>query len=282
MLHLKVLRSLVLKESLPNPLSYGSSPSSDGSDDGGCGDGGGRTYSRTPILIFLPTRELVTDTYRLATIARNMGMDLHPTMSLSHIIFTSPSSPSPSPASSSSASPLSSFPSSSPSLLVPDGAVPLPFPSLSPAPLSALRSFVSLSRGLFKIALVRSLGDDITYLDGSASGSWNCCSVSLFSRVSHCRIDTMDSFSRALAGNGWTLFKTWKNRMAESSDPGNSCSGKAVYLFRKMESNRVMVCRSNGECRIRELRLPLLDFRNAPLRILQYIVLMTDEVFYLA
>lgn len=92
----------------------------------------------------------------------------------------------------------------------------------------------------------------------------------------------MDGFSRALAGNGWTLFKTWKDPRAESSDTGHACRGNAVYLFRKMDSNRVRVRRENGECRIRELRLPPLDFRNAPLRILQYIVLMTDDVFYLA
>lgn len=282
MLPLKLVRSLVLKESLPNPLSYDNSPSSDGDgNDDDDDDGDGPICSRTPMLLFLPTRELVTDTYRLATVARDMGMDLHPTPSLSHIIFTYPSSASPSPVSSSSTSPLSSFPSSSSSLLIPDGAVPLPFPSLSPASLPALRSFVSLSRGLFKLVLVKSIGD-MGDLDGSASRNWNCCSVSLFSRLSHYRIDTMDSFCRALAGNGWSLFKTWKDRRTDPSDPGNACRGNAVYLFRKMESNRVRVRQNNGEGRIRELRLPPLDFRNAPLRILQYIVLMTDDVFYLA
>lgn len=77
----------------------------------------------------------------------------------------------------------------------------------------------------------------------------------------------MEAFSRALAGIGWTLFKTKKNS-----------NSRSVYLFRKVDSGRV---RANG-CRIRELRLPALDFKNAPLRILQYVVLMTDDVFYLA
>ncbi|PKI72664.1 uncharacterized protein LOC116200082 [Punica granatum] len=277
MLPLKLVRSLVLKESLHAPLPHDPSHSSDDDSDGAAATSG------TPILVFLPTRELVTDTYRLATIARDMGMDLHPTPSLSHIIFTYPSSPSsPSPSSSSSsASPLSSFPSSSSSLLLLSDAVPLPFPSLSPASISALRHFASLSRGLFKLVLVKHFRD-FGELDGSAFRNWNCCSVSLFSRLSRERIGTMDGFSRALAGNGWTLFKTWKDPSVGPADPGHARGGNAVYLFRKVDSNRVRVRRDNGECRIRELRLPALDFRNAPLRILQYVVLMTDDVFYLA
>lgn len=88
----------------------------------------------------------------------------------------------------------------------------------------------------------------------------------------------MDAFSRALAGLGWTLFKTKK---APSSDSAVT-PVKSVFLFRKVDSCRLRSMRENGGCRIRELRLPPLDFRNAPLRILQYIILMTDDVFYLA
>jgi hypothetical protein len=94
----------------------------------------------------------------------------------------------------------------------------------------------------------------------------------------------MDGFSRALAGMGWTLFKTKQNPSPDSGDR-RVWGGKSVYLFRKVESNRVRAGRVNGDggdCRIRELRLPPLDFRNAPLRILQYILLMTDDIFYLA
>lgn len=55
-------------------------------------------------------------------------------------------------------------------------------------------------------------------------------------------------------------------------------------MFRKQDSNRVrakkMISNGGGECRIRELRLPALNFKNGvPLRILQYILLMTDDVF---
>lgn len=97
----------------------------------------------------------------------------------------------------------------------------------------------------------------------------------------------MDAFSRSLAGMGWTLFKTKQNPSTDSGDR-RVWGGNSVYLFRKVESNRVRAGRINGdggsggECRIRELRLPQLDFRNAPLRILQYILLMTDDIFYLA
>lgn len=100
----------------------------------------------------------------------------------------------------------------------------------------------------------------------------------------------MDGFSRALAGHGWTLFKTRKN-----PDPGDAngiCNGNSsVYLFRKVDLNRVRMQRAGrapgdrnvgGDCRVRELRLPPLDFSNAPLRILQYVLLMTDDIFYLA
>ncbi|KAM1330984.1 hypothetical protein ACFX13_044309 [Malus domestica] len=89
-----------------------------------------------------------------------MGMDLHPTPSLSHIILSFPPAPSSSSSSPSTASP-SSFPSSwsSSSLSstsLPDDVVPLPFPCLSAAPISYLRAFVKLSKDLFKLVFVRS------------------------------------------------------------------------------------------------------------------------------
>uniref|UniRef100_A0A803KND4 Uncharacterized protein n=2 Tax=Chenopodium quinoa TaxID=63459 RepID=A0A803KND4_CHEQI len=89
----------------------------------------------------------------------------------------------------------------------------------------------------------------------------------------------MEDFSRVLAGNGWSLFRSSENKKMASA---------LVYLFRKNESNRVRAKKmikggGGGECRIRELRLPALDFKSGvPLRILQYILLMTDDLFYLA
>lgn len=258
MLPLKLIRSLVLGDTINNNHLLKQSQTSSQNNQL-------TSSEKTPFLLFLPTKELVTETYRLATIARDMGMDLYPTPSLSHIIFSYPS-PSSSSSSSSSTSPSwHSSMSLSSSLILPHDAVPLTFPSLSTSSLSHLRSFVSLSKGLFKLVFVT--GNSESKVDNSSSSHWDCCSFSLFSRLNGDRIDTMEAFSRALAGIGWTLFKTKKNS-----------NSRSVYLFRKVDSGRV---RANG-CRIRELRLPALDFKNAPLRILQYVVLMTDDVFYLA
>ncbi|KAK8479149.1 hypothetical protein V6N13_111170 [Hibiscus sabdariffa] len=236
--------------------------------------------SKTPLLLFLPTRELISDTYSLANIAREMGMDLYPTPSLSHIIFSfSSSSPSPSSSSSASSSTASSSAlsvSSSFSMPLPSGAVLISFPSLSSSSLSHLRSFVSLSKGLFKLVFITT--DDSDYdAKSDDARDWDCCSVSLFSRRTGDRMDSMESFSRALAGMGWTLFCTRKNPSPNS----HNTATKSVYLFRKVDSGRVRGGGGNGERRIRELRLPSLDFRNAPLKILQYVVLMTDGAFYL-
>ncbi|XP_044487290.1 uncharacterized protein LOC123212262 [Mangifera indica] len=274
-LPLKLLRSLVLGESIHHNHDHDfnlrqKQPSS----------------SKTPLLVFLPTRELVTDTYRLATIARDMGMDLYPSPSLSHIIFSYPSSQSSSssPSHSHSYSSWSSISLSS-SLILPNDAVPLSFPSLASSSISHLRSFVSLSQGLFKLVFLTINSDATGHKVENFISHWDCCSFSLFSRLNGDRIDTMEAFSRALAGIGWTLFKTKNNSNSSSNCNGNGNgneNGNSVYLFRKVDSGRVRALRVNGRCRIRELRLPALDFRNAPLRILQYLVLMTDDVFYLA
>ncbi|KAM0969006.1 hypothetical protein ACFX2A_017581 [Malus domestica] len=294
MLPLKLVRSLVFGETINNnPLLLPQHHHDDDDDDDDNGSqkqtgGGGRSRSssksRTPFLLFLPTKEIVTDTYRLATIARDMGMDLHPTPSLSHIILSFPPPPPSSSSSPSTASP-SSFPSSwsSSSLSstsLPDDAVPLPFPCLSAAPISHLRAFVKLSKGLFKLVFVRSDCKPSEANNVGSQSNWNCSSMSLFSRLTGDRIDTMEGFSRALAGLGWTLFKTKENPATDSRDR-RVFGGRPVYLFRKVDTNRVRAC-AGGECRIRELRLPPLDFRNAPLRILHYILLMTDDIFYLA
>ncbi|XP_010243503.1 PREDICTED: uncharacterized protein LOC104587547 [Nelumbo nucifera] len=314
MLSLKLVRSLVLGETINNPLLLAQSHhyhddlvSDDDDDDDDdphlhvqplqlhrrSGSRSSRSAGRrksghsgknssntkTPLLLFLPTREIIRDTYRLATIARDMGMDLYPSPSLSHIIFSWPS--------------LSSLPSlwssSSSSWSTSADIIPLPFPSLSNASAVQLRSFVCLSKGLFKLVFCsfscnsfKGIGDD-----GDSSSNWDCCSLSLYSRLSGDRIDSMDGFSRALAGVGWTLFKTKNNPSLGSSGCGFR-SVKSVYLFRKVVANKVRAKLPNGgtpvsgEFRIRELRLPPLDFRNAPLRILQYIILMTDDLFYLA
>ncbi|KAL6992981.1 hypothetical protein U1Q18_011095 [Sarracenia purpurea var. burkii] len=74
---------------------------------------------------------------------------------------------------------------------------------------------------------------------------------------------------------GWTLLKTKKDRSPDSGN-GRVFGANSVFLFRKVDTNRVRTKQArgdggngSGQCRIRELRLPPLDFRNAPLRILQ-------------
>ncbi|KAE9608659.1 hypothetical protein Lalb_Chr08g0238031 [Lupinus albus] len=222
---------------------------------------------------------LIIDTYKLATIARHLGFDLHPTPSLSHIIFSNPSTSTSSSTSSSSSTTTpstSSFSSSySPSLL--NDAVPIPFPSLSTAPLTHLRFLVNLSPRAFKLVFFNHRPSPAAASHGI---DVDCCSLSLYSRVVGDRIDSMEGFCRVLAGKGWIFYKSKKKPSLNLRD-----SGDDVYLFRKVDVNRVWVNRveePNGACRMRELRLPHLDFGNAPLRILQYILLMTDDIFFLA
>ncbi|CAK8567979.1 unnamed protein product [Lathyrus sativus] len=239
-----------------------------------------KPFKKRHALLFLPTKEIVTNTYRLATIARDLGMDLHPTPSLSHIIFSNPSS-TPSTSSSSPSTPsTSTFSVSSASCSLLNDAVPIPFPSFDTAPLTHLRYFVTLFPRAFKVVLFNSDGDsDAVGSRGGDVSNWDCSSVSLYSRVNGNRVDTMDGFCRILAGKGWTFFKTKQN------PSGDLRGGGVVYLFRKVDVNRVCAGRvggRDGACRVREVRLPYLDFENAPLRILQYILLMTDDIFCLA
>lgn len=146
---------------------------------------------------------------------------------------------------------------------------------------------MGLSKGFFKLIFLKSGIDPGEKMCVKAS-NWDCCSVFLVSRRNGNRIDSMEGFSRALAGAGWTFFKT-NNRACSDSGSGRIYGSNSVYLFRKVDLNRVKIKQSSGdeggpsgECRVRELRLPQLDFVNAPLRILQYILLMTDDIFYLA
>ncbi|CAO2836581.1 unnamed protein product [Amaranthus hypochondriacus] len=264
---------------------------------------------KMPLLLFTKTKELVSDTFRLAKIARDIGMDFYPSPSLSHLLFSWPSSSSlssflPSPPFSSSSSnnrpsvssnttmtttTTSTSTSSTFSLwggTIPNDAVPLPFPSLSTSSsISLLRYFVSLSKGLFKLVFVEI--DDSSRFN---SYNYDCSSnFALVSRVSGKVVNSMEELSRVLAGNGWELYRSSENK--QMAVALSSQSSSSVFMFRKKDSNRVRVKKMminggggvGGECRMRELRLPSLDFKNGvPLRILQYILLMTDDVFYLA
>ncbi|XP_047958364.1 uncharacterized protein LOC125203897 [Salvia hispanica] len=281
MLPLKLLRSLVSGDDVTtNPLFLCNlEQESDDSDDPTS------TRKKTPLMLFLPNQELVRDTYRLASIARALGMDLQPNPSLSHIIFSWPPPPPPPPpqssstpsSSSSSNSPHSWASASSPlsySWSLPDGGVPLPFPSFATASLSHLRLFVGLSRGYFKLAFLKSGCAPLEKIESLSNNNWHCTSLSLFASVTGERVESMEGFSRALLGKGWALFKT---------NCGGERDFRELYLYRKSDASRICGNGDLRECsRARELRLPPLDFRNAPLRVLQYILLMTDDVFYLA
>ncbi|KAL2504690.1 hypothetical protein Adt_20311 [Abeliophyllum distichum] len=144
-------------------------------------------------MLFNPTQELVKDTYRLAKLATEIGMDLHPNSSLSHIIFSWPSSCSWS---------------------LGNDAVPLPFPSLTTASMSHLRLFVNLSRGFFKLVFLKNDHSPVEKIESLNNNNWDCTSSCLFSRITGKRIHSMDGFSKALLGMGWTLFKTNANNQA--------------------------------------------------------------------
>lgn len=247
----------------------------DESEDGDDKTASAKSRNRVPLMLFIPTQELVKDTYRLASIARDIGMDLQPNPSLSHVIFSWPSIPIPSSSSSSSSSPWGSW-------SLPNDSVPLPFPSFATASLSNLRLFAILSKGYFKLAFLKSQSCPIFEdTEPLSNNNLNCTSLSLYSTRTGERIETMDALTRALLGAGWTLFKTHSN--AQDSPE------MVFYLYRKIDVDRICNKRQltdgnggSGECsRVRELRLPPLDFRNPPLRILQYIVLMTDNIFCL-
>ncbi|KAK9950235.1 hypothetical protein M0R45_005736 [Rubus argutus] len=230
-------------------------------------------------LLFLPTKEVVTDTYRLATIARDMAWTAPNPISLPHHYSHTHHHPPPPP-------PLHlrrhrpPFPStwSSSSLsstVLPDDTVPS-LSLLSPqpqfrisAPSSSSPEASSSSSSRPPIALpvtqaVKAIGIAARFRCIRASPETELTQWMCFPGLWP---DWGGPFSR--------LRKTHRRIPAIGGFAGG---GKSVYLFRKVDTNRVRA----GECRIRELRLPALDFRNAPLRILQYILLMTDDIFYLA
>ncbi|KAL9248150.1 hypothetical protein vseg_021506 [Gypsophila vaccaria] len=324
MLSVKLVRSLVLGESL--------TPDRQDDDNNHHHDGQGEdTFTRVktvlkkrtkmPMLLFLPTKELITDTFRLAIIARDVGMNFNPSNSLSHLLFSWPPSPSlslsPSLLSQSSlssntinnnnnnnnnnhrtsvssqgstfthTSTTTTMTSSSLSTTatLSNEAVPIPFPALSTySSISLLRSFVTMSKGLFKLVFIDlsanpnpNFGPNLFSYYHDLLNYDAPLNLALFSRVSGKRVRSIDDLSGELAARGWSLFRTGVRTVLPES---------TVYLFRKMDPNRVRVKAVGcvGECsRVRELRLPEIEFEKAVnLRVLLYILLITDDVFYLA
>ncbi|XP_047310239.1 uncharacterized protein LOC124913851 [Impatiens glandulifera] len=296
MLPLKLVRSLVLGENLKikNSQEHDIIFSDDDDEDDDRNNFHGRTTrirnkngepksGKTPLLLFMPTNELVTDTYRLASLARDIGMDLYPNPSLSHLIFSWPSSTSSSNDPSICSSSYSSWFWS-----LPNDAIPLPFPSLSFSSISNLRCFVGLSKGFFKLGFSKytlNAKSNPSERIGLRISNWDCRSVSLIFRGTGNRVVTMEGFCLALAGSGWSMYKSMINSNNNNNDSGKK---SVIYMFRKMDMNRVRVMQSTSgdgdkeeRNRVRELKLPSMDFMNAPFRILQYILLMTDDLFYI-
>ncbi|KAK9691983.1 hypothetical protein RND81_09G233300 [Saponaria officinalis] len=299
MLSVKLVRSLVLGESITHHHHH---HDHDHQPDDHHDEMTMKKKKKMPMLLFTPTKELICDTFRLATIARDLGMDFHPSSSLSHLLFSWPT-PSPPPSLSSSSANItnhrtsvssqtstfthtsitSSSTATTSSTVLQNDAVPIPFPSLSTnSSISLLRSFVSLSKGLFKLVFIDLCSNpnpnfrpDFVNYYHSLLNYDAPLNLSLFSRVSGKQVKSIDDLSTELAGKGWSLFRTPVKKVS----PENS-----VYLFRKMDPNRVRVkIVGVGECRVREMRLPAIDFeKGVNLRVLLYILLMTDDVFYLA
>lgn len=260
MVSLKLVRSLVFGETINDSflLRRNQKPHHSkknaflGDDNGDVDEDDDEDGTDYPCLIFLPTNEVIQDTSRLAAIARDMGMNFIPDPSLSTLLFSWPSSSSP--------------------------IVSLSFPFLSFSPVSHIRRFIRISKGLFKLSCSTT----------SAPPAHKIRPLSLFVRVTGHPIKDIEDFSHVLASSGWCLFKSGNGHLSSSS---SASVVEKSYVFRKVDANRVGVGWWRGGVgpsdedfggRVRELRLPALDFRNAPLRVLLYILLMTDDLFYLA
>lgn len=197
-------------------------------------------------LLFVPARQVVSNTVELAQLARQMGMDFSPDATLTSLIF-SWSAPPQSP---------------------PTQVAALPFPSLSSSSFAALRHFARLSGGLFQVIFCNHDQTTMHINPANRNMPEHPSSPSLYSGRTGARIDDMAGLCWALAGGGWSLFQT------------GTCQGaSAGYVFRKVDARRTI----DESERVREMVLPELDFgRDVPLRILYYIILMADNLFYLA
>ncbi|KAL5997890.1 hypothetical protein ACLOJK_008823 [Asimina triloba] len=288
-----LIRSLVLGDNIHDPLllyqrrrhPHHHHEEEESNDDESVDDDG------RSCLFFLPTHETIHDTRKLAAIARDMGMNFTPDPSLTYILFSWPDPPPPPPPSSSSSL------STSPPHTSGSMAIPLPFPSLSSASASHLRRFAGISNGLFTLVTCNTCActaaaDDHDPHDHPREAA-AAVSGGLFSRLSGEKIQDMEALARALTGNGWALFKT---TTTTPDGDGRRYGAGDSFVFRKVERDGMMKTRwrsgwkveaeeeEEEYCRVREVRLPWLDFGHhvVPTRILHYILLMTDDLFYLA
>nr|ACN41178.1 unknown [Picea sitchensis] len=195
-----------------------------------------------PYLVFVPTEEVMKDQLRLAAIARDLGMEFCGDLINFRLIYSWPAI-----------------------AMAGHESVSLPFPHLTDARLQQLHDFAKLSRGLFRV-------ESLPLRSGNSKRDPCPRRGSLGVRVSKESVEGMDKFTRVMAGAGWSVFKI--KTMEE------------MYVYRKVDFKlRLQWDGSNPgpspAFRARELRLPELDLTSAPIETLEYILLMTDDLFYL-
>jgi len=195
-----------------------------------------------PYLVFVPTEEVMTDQMRVAAIARDLGMEFCGDLINGRLIYSWPAIG-----------------------MAAEESVSLPFPHLTDARLQQLQDFAKLSRGLFRVENLPLRPSNSKRDPGLRRGS-------LGVRINRESVEGMDKFTRVLAGAGWSVFKIK--------------SMEEMYAYRKVDFKlRLQWDGSNPgpspAYRARELRLPELDLMSAPIETLEYILLMTDDLFYL-
>lgn len=128
-------------------------------------------------LLFVPTRQFVSNTVELAQLARQKGMDFSADATLTSLIFSWPAPPQ------------------SP----PTQAAALPFPSLSSTSLSALRHFTCLTGGLFLVIFCNHDHTTMHINPANRNKPEYPSSPSLYSGRTSARIEDMAGLCWALA-----------------------------------------------------------------------------------
>lgn len=260
MLSLSVVRSLVLRDEAIEHVNSIVKASSllylpkqlprwrgiNGSNSTGVGNGG------FPYLVFVPTEEVMKDALRVAAIARDIGMEFCGDLINGRLVYSWPTP-----------------------CMVTHESISLPFPRLADAQLQELHDFAKLSRGFFRVEnLCLPLPPCNSYSNShSNSGRGRERGFgSLGVRLNRELINNMDKFTRVMAGAGWSMFKL------KSTD-------EMYYVYKKVDFKRRLQWDGSNPTpapafRARELRLPELNLTSAPTEILEYVLLMTDELFY--
>lgn len=206
-----------------------------------------------PYLVFVPTEEVIRDALQMAAIARDIGMEFCGDLINGRLIYSWPAMG-----------------------ITAHESVSLPFPRIADARLQELHEFAKLSRGFFRVenlSLPLPLSNSYSDSHSTSRRGTEKGSGSLGMRLNRELIDNMDKFTRVMTGAGWSMFKL--KSMEEM-----------YYVYRKVDfKHRLQWDGSNPRpapaSRARELRLPELNLTSAPTEILEYVLLMTDDLFYL-